>query len=328
MSLEITKAGILDTIQDGGRHGYQHLGINPGGAMDRFSAQLSNALLGKDLRAPVIELHFPAASFLFKKNCIICLAGADFSAFINEESIPLHQPVFIKEGSLLGFKNKIWGARCYLSILNELQIEKWLNSYSTNIKAEAGGWRGRQLKTGDKIDFMQMNLLNKQNIPYHLLPWKSDGIKKSFTTRLNVLVGNEWNWLTDISQHSFLQNDFQLSINADRMGYRLTGKKLKTKEEASLLSSAVNFGTIQLLPDGRLIILMADHQTTGGYPRVAHIISADLPLLAQTNPNEIINFHFTDLETAQEKMMQQQKHLQEIADACKIKMEKYLRKKA
>jgi antagonist of KipI len=112
-------------------------------------------------------------------------------------------------------------------------------------------------------------------------------------------------------------------MNADRMGYRLTGKKIKTKEEKSLLSSAVNFGTIQLLPDGQLIVLMADHQTTGGYPRVAHIITADLPLLAQIGPNEIINFHFTDLETAQEKLIQQQKHLQEIADACKLKMEKY-----
>jgi antagonist of KipI len=108
------------------------------------------------------------------------------------------------------------------------------------------------------------------------------------------------------------------------MGYRLTGKKIKTKDEKSLLSSAVNFGTIQLLPDGQLIVLMADHQTTGGYPRVAHVISADLPLLAQTSPNEIINFHLTDLETAQEKLMQQQKHLQEIVEGCKLKMKKYL----
>ncbi len=326
MSLEVTRAGILDTIQDGGRHGYQHLGINPGGAMDRFSAQLSNALMGKDLNAPVIEMHFPAAGFLFKKSTIICLAGADFSAFINDEPIPIHQPVYVKEGSLLGFKNKKCGARCYLSIVHEMQIEKWLGSYSTNIKAEAGGWHDRQLKAGDKIGLTDMKLFNQKNIRNLLLPWKTDGIKKSFTTRLNVLVGNEWNWLTDISQHSFLQNDFQISINADRMGYRLTGKKIKTKEEKSLLSSAVNFGTIQLLPDGQLIVLMADHQTTGGYARVAHIISADLPLLAQANPNEIINFHLTDLETAQKKMRQQQKHLQEIEDACKLKMEKYLLK--
>jgi len=324
MSLQIIRAGILDTIQDSGRYGYQHLGINPGGAMDRFSAQLSNALIGKDLNAPVIELHFPAASFLFKKSSVICLAGADFSAFINEELIPIHKPVFVKEGSMLGFKSIKWGARCYLSILHEMQIEKWLGSYSTNIKAEAGGWEGRHLKAGDRIVFTDAELFNHQNIHNLLLPWKSDGIKKN--NKLDVMVGNEWNWLTEISQHSFQQNDFQISINADRMGYKLTGKKLKTKEEKSLLSSAVNFGAIQLLPDGQLIILMADHQTTGGYPRVAHVISADLPLLAQTNPNEIINFHLTDMGTAQEKLIQQQKHLQEIVEACKLKMEKYLLK--
>jgi antagonist of KipI len=326
MSLEITRAGIFDTIQDGGRFGYQHLGINPGGAMDRFSAQLSNALLGKDLNAPVIELHFPAASFLFKKSTIVCLAGADFSAFINEEPIPVHQPVYVKEGARLGFKNKNWGARCYLSLLHEIKIEKWLGSYSTNTKAQAGGWQGRQLKAGDEIEFIKMELLNSKNIHHLLMPWKTDGIKKH--NKLEVIVGNEWHELTETSQYFFLQNNFQVSINADRMGYRLTGKKLKTKEEKSLLSSAVNFGTIQLLPDGQLIILMADHQTTGGYPRVAHVVSADLPLLAQTSPNEIINFHLTELETAQEKMMRQQKHLREIADACKLKMEKYLVKES
>ena len=327
MSLEITRAGILDTIQDGGRYGYQHLGINPGGAMDHFSAQLSNALIGKDLNAPVIELHFPACSFLIKKGTIICLAGADFSAFINEESIPIHQPVFVKEGSLLGFKNKNWGARCYLSILHEMQMEKWLGSYSTNIKAGSGGWHGKQLKTGDEIEFKQTDILNQQSIHHLLLPWRVDGIKKNFTHNLNVIVGNEWNWLTEASQYSFQHYDFQISITADRMGYRLIGKKLKIKEDKSLLSSAVNFGTIQLLPDGQLIILMADHQTTGGYPRVAHVISAELPLLAQTNPNEKINFQLTDLETAQEKLLQQQKYLLEISDACKLKMEKYLRRK-
>src|SRR5215218_7060806 len=116
MSLKIIKAGILDTIQDLGRYGYQHQGINPGGAMDRFSASLANALLGKSLHSPVIEMHFPAAQICFQKPAVICLAGADFRPMLNREKVPLHQPIAIEKNAVLAFTGKQEGARCYLSV--------------------------------------------------------------------------------------------------------------------------------------------------------------------------------------------------------------------
>ncbi len=128
MSLEIIKAGILDSIQDVGRYGSQHLGINPGGAMDTLSAQLANALLGKKFNSPVIEIHFPSPTILFNKETIICISGADFSAVINDKKIPIHQPIIVKSGSKLKFQKKISGARCYVAFLHDLDLDKWLKN--------------------------------------------------------------------------------------------------------------------------------------------------------------------------------------------------------
>src|SRR5436305_971184 len=152
MSLKVIKAGLLDTVQDLGRHGYQHLGINPGGTMDRFAASLVNALLGKELTAPVIEMHFPASTILFLEPCVVCLTGADFSPLINGALVPLNQPLFVTADSVLKFTKPQSGARCYLSVLNELRLQKWLGGYSTNLKAKAGGYKGRKLEKDDELE--------------------------------------------------------------------------------------------------------------------------------------------------------------------------------
>src|SRR5690349_13433470 len=145
MSLRITRQGVLDTIQDLGRFGHQHLGINCNGAMDKFSMQLANALVGKSLNEPVLEIHFPSSQILFEKETIICITGADFFPTVNDHPIPLHHPIVVSKKSLLKFEKLQSGARCYLSILNEFKLDKWMNSYSTNLKANSGGFQGRNL---------------------------------------------------------------------------------------------------------------------------------------------------------------------------------------
>lgn len=327
MSLRIIKNGILDTIQDQGRYGFQHIGINPGGAMDRFSSQLSNALLGKDLTAAVIELHFPASQILFEKETIICICGADFLPTINDQPIPLHQPVAVNKKCVLKFNRLQSGARCYLSVANELKLDKWMNSYSTNLKAGAGGLEGRILLKNDVLLFQ-----NGYTIPGRLLekdfatlPWKAQYAVDA-GNEMEFVIGSEWHWLTKEAQENFTQQWFQISNDADRMGYRLAAQKLQTNHEEQLVSSAANFGTVQLLPNGQLIILMADHQTTGGYPRVAHIISAHLSLLAQKTSNDVIKFKLTSLEKAAAKALAQKKYLNELQIACKFRMGEVLSK--
>ena len=143
----------MDTVQDMGRYGCQHLGINPGGAMDKLSARVANILVGNDTNEAVIELHFPAAAFFFEQPSLIAISGADFSANLNGEEIPCMRPVMVSKYSILQFHGIKNGARAYLSVHGGLAIKPWLNSYSTNLKAGAGGYMGRVLQKDDEIAF-------------------------------------------------------------------------------------------------------------------------------------------------------------------------------
>jgi antagonist of KipI len=322
MSLRIIRAGILDTIQDMGRFGSQYLGINPGGAMDRFSAQLSNALLGKELNSPVIEMHFPASQILFEQPTVISICGADFSPTINDKPVPVHYPVVVGGNSLLKFTAHKKSARAYLSTIHDLSLDKWLNSYSTNLKASAGGNQGRALAKDDVIYFKNRldpsAALNGKE--FAVLPWRAADVVDT-RNEIEFTIGSEWFWLTKESQELFQTSWYQVTNEADRMGYRLAGQKLQVTQTEQLVSSAVSFGTVQLLPGGQLIILMADHQTIGGYPRIAHVIAAHLPILAQKEPNHVMQFRMTNLEASEEKIIKQQKYLREIQIASKFRIE-------
>jgi antagonist of KipI len=325
MSLKIIRQGVLDTVQDLGRYGHQHLGINCNGAMDRFSMQLANALLGKDLNAPVLEIHFPCSQILFEKEAIFCITGGDFHPTINGQPVPLHHPIAVNKKTVLRFEKLQSGARCYISFFNELKLEKWMNSYSTNLKAGAGGYKGRNLLKDDILLFN--NGLNISNLlhgaDFTVLPWKASDVVDT-RNEIEFIIGSEWHWLAGESQEVFVEQWFQITNEADRMGFQLAAQNLKTKHSDQLVSSAVCFGTVQLLPNGQLIILMADHQTAGGYPRIAYVISAHLPILAQKKPNDVIKFKMTSLQEAEKKMHNQKKYLHQLQIACKFRIEEFL----
>ena len=326
MSLRVIRAGVFDTIQDLGRYGYQYLGINPGGAMDRFAAQVANMLIGNNADDAVIEMHFPSSTFLFEQETLIAITGANFSPAINGEDIPLSQPVIVSKNSILQFQKWKRGARCYLAIKEKLGVEKWLNSYSTNIKAACGGFNGRTLQKDDVMPFRERMTYKKflGEKDFLLLPWKAD-IEKDTPPidRIAFIPGNEWDLLTEKSKETFLNDPFIIGSLADRMGYRLQNV-LKAKENGELVSAVVSFGTIQLLPNGELIILMADHQTAGGYPRIAHIISAHLSFLAQKQPGDKIYFRSANQQYAEELLLKQHHHLLQLQNACKFRLEEFL----
>lgn len=193
MSLKIIRQGVLDTIQDLGRYGYQYLGINCNGAMDKFSAQLANALLGKELSAPILEIHFPASQISFQKEALICITGADLSPSVNNQSIPQDHPVAINKGAVLKFEKPRTGTRSYLSVWQELSLEQWLNSYSTNLKAAVGGWQGRPLQKNDVLTFRVntslSNLLHLKD--FVVLPWKANDVVDT-RNEIEFIIGSEW----------------------------------------------------------------------------------------------------------------------------------------
>ncbi|HVM90136.1 MAG TPA: biotin-dependent carboxyltransferase family protein [Puia sp.] len=321
MSFSVIKPGLLDTIQDMGRYGYSHWGINPGGVMDRYAAQVGNMLVCNNINEAVIEIHFPGAQILFNQNALIAITGADFSPSINEQAIPIWQPVVVRKNTVLQFPKLVSGSVCYLSIHGGICADKWLNSYSTNLKASAGGLSGRPFKRNDEIFFKESAIyfagLLKENTNLQVLPWRAD-VRKTydFPHEIFIIKGNEWEQLTGNSQYDFIENNFTIHPSSDRMGYQLRGVPLQLNNKFEMISSGVNFGTIQLLPDGQLIVLMADHQTTGGYPRIGHAIAAHLPKLSQLRPSDCVTFRLVDIEIAEEMFCQQQKDLQILERAC------------
>ncbi|MGI8669434.1 MAG: biotin-dependent carboxyltransferase family protein, partial [Aridibacter sp.] len=246
MSIIINKAGILDTFQDLGRNGFRKLGINPNGAMDKTALRLINILLGNDENEAVLEMHFPASEIKFGEDAIFALGGANFSATLNNEPIENWMINTAKKDSILKFTKKSFGNRCYLAIKDGFKIEKWLKSSSTNLTAEIGGLKGRKLKKGDKINFNKSlstlhSPLSTLKIARSIIPFYSQ-----FPT-VRIIAGAENQDLTALSEQEFLSQDFSISANSNRMGFRLEGKPLHLLNDKELVSSAVNFGTLQLL---------------------------------------------------------------------------------
>jgi antagonist of KipI len=321
MSVTVIKPGLLDTVQDMGRFGYSSLGINPGGVMDRYAAQAANMLVGNDTRQPLLEIHFPGAQLLFEQNALISLTGADFCATLNDEQIPLWHPLVVRKNAVLHFPKLQYGARCYLAVHGGFCVNKWLNSYSTHLKAGAGGFHGRKLEKGDELSFKESHIyfagLLKEGSEFEVLKWQvATNTTYDNPHELLITTGHEWCQLTSQSQQQLKETAFVIQPSSDRMGYQLKGPELIRTNNTELVSSGVSFGTIQLLPGGQLIVLMADHQTTGGYPRVGHVISAHLPKLAQLRPGEAVRFTVTDIATAEKMLIAQQQELNILQRAC------------
>jgi antagonist of KipI len=314
MSISIIKPGICSAIQDLGRTGYRSLGIGSSGVMDFFAASVANYLVGNDEKMALIEMHFPAATIVFQSAARISITGADFTAHINDTPVPLYQPLYITDGDVLSFKKNNSGVRAYIAIGGGMIIDHWLGSYSTHVKVAAGGYKGRLLQKDDTIILNAAELTNR-NKKFSIAP----SVIERIYSRENVIrciAGPEYHLLNTDSENIFSSASFVISNQSDRMGYRLQGDALSSKTPADLISSAVGFGTIQLLPNGQLIVLMADHQTTGGYPRIAAVITADLPRLAQLPVNTAIQFKLVTLSKAEEILLSMHQTINEIKKGC------------
>jgi antagonist of KipI len=308
MSIFVQKSGVLSTIQDLGRNGFRRFGINPNGAMDKTAARLINILLGNDETETVLEMHFPAPVLMFEKPAVIALGGANFGVMLDDEQVENWRPYFVEKNQTLTFTRKTSGNRTYLAVKGGFAIGRWLTSASTNLTAKTGGFEGRSLQKGDRIIFNSDCKLQKINFPYKI----SKSLIPRYSSRptIRVITGAEYEKLTALSERDFLKGDFAVGGNSNRMGFRLQGgAPLFLLDKIELVSSAVDFGTIQLTPDGQMIILMADHQTSGGYPRIAHVISMDLPVLAQLGAGDKINFEIVSLEEAESLLLEFERDL-------------------
>lgn len=305
MSILIQRPGILTTVQDLGRHGSRRFGINPAGVMDRSAGRLLNSLTGNRENDAMLEMHFPAPQILFEGWAVIAVGGADFDPRLDGMPIPLWSLVEVQPGSVLTFAAKRSGNRSYLAFRSGLAVDPWLGSTATNLAAHLGGHSGRRLEAGDRIFFRNGGKASFRAA--RISPWSLPSYSSAPTLR--ILPGAEFDRLGDDGLKKLLNGKFEISGRSDRMGFRLTGELVRLDGRQELVSSPVSFGTIQSLPDDQMIVLMADHQTTGGYPRLAHVISRDLPLLAQLGPGDKVSFQIVSLDEAEALEIDFEKHL-------------------
>jgi len=322
--ITIIKPGILDTLQDGGRFGHAAIGINPNGAMDYYAMQVANALTGNAMENAVVEMYFPAPIMRFDEPLVIALAGADFGAHIGDTPVPINKPILVPAGATLSFKKKISGNVCYLSVHGGFEISPLLQSLSTHMIGGFGGLTGAKLKKGDTIQCKRPMPASVKELK--VLPWRANTESAYMDAHYFYFIkGPEWDWMDALAQHTFLQEPFMVTAQSDRMAIRLKGEHLSLQEKKELVSSAVMMGTLQLLPDGQCLVLMADHQTTGGYPRVGNIIKAHLPKLAQASAGDYVHMLYVEQQIAEDLMFAQEDELKILKMACDAKIERFIR---
>jgi antagonist of KipI len=303
MSVVVLKPGMLSTFQDLGRFGQQPLGVSVAGAMDQRAHELANLLVGNDPALATLEITLTGPSLRFTKPCCIALCGADLSATLNGQPLALNRPLIVRAKDELSFGARQHGTRGYLAVHGGFALTPVLGSTSTYLRSAMGGWQGRALRRDDEIPLLQP-LKNKglEELAMDLWALKiylPGAIAESRQSHVRLIKGQQWEEFTPESCAALLTEPYRISPDSERMGYRLQGSPLLMTAPRQMISEGTTFGTVQVPAGGQPIILMADRQTTGGYPKMAYVASVDLPRLAQMGPGDIVSFKAISLEQAQ-----------------------------
>lgn len=275
---------MFTSIQDAGRQGMEAFGIPESGFLDQSSGKLANQLVGNSPAAALLEITGTGPTLRFLDKASIALTGGDFSATLNDVPIEMNTVIHIKKDSVLKLKQALTGFRTYLAFKGKLEADKVYNSYSTNFQSGFGGYKGRKVKKGDELKIINQlaSVKTKKLAPSIIL----NGIKEYL---IKIFPGPEFNLLSEKQKSQFTSNDFTVSSNSNRMGYRLSGDWTSSLLELDTIISSGNVrGVVQLPPSLAPIILMNDAGTTGGYPRIG--ICANPDLIAQIKPGDKIRF--------------------------------------
>lgn len=325
--ITIVKQGLSDTIQDLGRFGFQKFGVVTSGAMDAHSHRIANLLVGNAEKASTIEMTLVGPHIAFEKDAVIAICGGDLQPTIDGVAVDMWKPVYIRKNHVLKFGAARSGSRAYLAVAGGFRVLSTMNSQSTYLKACIGGFEGRTLRTGDTIDCNERSVLGEALFlalsTKKIASWRPSSIllptfKNDYVIRF--MKGRQYHLFDEKSQYLFANEKFTVSSQSDRMGYRLNGEALSLLTPSELISEAVSFGSIQVPPDGNPIVLAADCQTTGGYPKIGQVASVDLSLIAQAKPGEQFSFREISLETAQRIMVQRERSLRNLKLSIAVKL--------
>ncbi|OPJ64757.1 biotin-dependent carboxyltransferase family protein [Clostridium chromiireducens] len=330
MSITVLNPGLLTTIQDLGRSGYQKYGVIVSGAMDTYAMRLSNIVIGNKENEGVLEITMVGPVLQLQKGILFSIAGADISPTIEGKAVPMNRPIYIKEDCILKFGACKSGCRSYLAVAGGFDIPIVMDSKSTYLRAQLGGLEGRALTKNDVINVGIKSTISSR-IASKLMEIKCDGDfiaaswhvkgyakKKCENTVIRVFEDRQFKYISYESINKFFCSEFNIDTKSDRMGYRLYGPKIEFKEKLEMISEEVSVGTIQIPPDGNPIILLADKQTAGGYPKIAHVASVDVQKIVQLKPNEKVTFKKITLKDAEKLYFQREKYISDIKESIKL----------
>jgi antagonist of KipI len=285
-AVRVVKPGMLTTIQDRGRWGLQSHGVPVAGPRDPLSHRLSNALVGNDAGAATLEVTLLGPQLEFEDERVVAVTGAQFELTMDGRSMPMHAPFIVPAQSHLRFGARLRGARAYIAIAGGIVVPAMLGSRSTHLISAMGGLEGRAVRAGDHLPLGDSRHTRRTAaaLLQPIVPLPEGG------ARLRVLAGPQREYFTDDALDVLQSAPYTIAENSDRMGFRLTGPRLSHSRGADIISDATPLGVLQVPASGQPILLMADRQTSGGYPKIATVITADIGVAGQLSPGETITF--------------------------------------
>ncbi|HEY3599478.1 MAG TPA: biotin-dependent carboxyltransferase family protein [Paraburkholderia sp.] len=342
--IDVIRAGLLTSVQDLGRHGYRHLGVAMGGALDRLSLEVGNRLVGNRPDAAGLEITFGPTVLRFLRATRIAITGTEFGATLDGVPVYSWWSLPVRAGQQLTLNAAKRGMRGYVCIAGGVDVLPMLGSRSTDLGAGFGGLGGRALRDGDRLpvgvppsrarsgfspDAPEFGVKAPAWCKFVLVdePVRRGRHVSSvvWAPPVRVLRGPEYDTFTEAAQQALWSEEWLITPNSNRMGYRLAGTALERKQNDDLLSHAVMPGTIQVPPNGQPIILMSDAQTTGGYPKIGSVIRADMWKLAQIRLNGAVRFVPTTLHEARAALLEERKYLRQIDAAIRMHEERCAR---
>ncbi len=299
MGLSVISPGALSSFQDLGRHTHQHVGVSVGGAMDALAHRVANILVGNPEDLATLEVTLTGPVLAFDQAVVLAVAGADLSPMVDGWPVSTGRAFEVPAGGQLSFGQRRQGARAYIAVAGGYDIPAVLDSASTALMMGFGGFQGRSLRKGDHI------ALRPHPAGAPPLPPDAADLRELLALHhdpdafIRITPGTHWHAFSDQARGRLFSEPYTVLAQSNRMGYRLQGPALSLTRALEVISEPVRFGTIQVPADGQPIVLMADRQTVGGYPKLAEVITVDLPRLAQRMPGEAIRFELIDVPSAQ-----------------------------
>lgn len=302
MPLTVISPGLLTTVQDLGRLGYQRFGVPQSGAMDEFALRAANRLVGNPPQAAGLEFVLDAPLLQAGEDCLVALAGRGFALLVQDRRVGAWRAALVRRGEIIRFlpdPSPGWGC---LAVLGGIAVPPVLGSRSTYVRGAFGGWRGRLLQAQDALP---VGAERPRGWKAWAGRWLPPGLRPAYTDQVSVrvILGPQADAFTSGALETFLSGEYSVSPASDRMGYRLAGPRLAHRGGADLLSEPLAWGALQVPADGLPMAMMSDRPTTGGYPKIATVARCDLPLLAQAMPGiGRVRFQAVSVEEAQRQV--------------------------